>query len=404
MWGARRKLKIKNQRLKIWIFTFVIFLCGCAKQPDLRSEAHKKYENGDFEAALKELEEEPHRKQDKLLTLLDKGMFLHAAGLYDESNKIFDEAYSQAEYLESRYAHEEILASLSNETSLPYAGETYERLLIQVFQMLNYCLQGKLEEALVEVRQYQGDLQRFFGSSVPKDFQDSFALSLAGILWEANGLLGDARIDFQKAARVNFRAEAAKNNGNVIVVIESGLSPILVGEKTWVGDILLELPKLEERSSPTDHVLIEASSADTQTFKTVPLTKIAAMAGANLDHKLELAKNHKFVKTALKQWAEAKSYFTLRDKDKNQRGAGELQGLLAAAAFSILFNSMETADTRIWSTLPDSFQIARFELPPGEHKIKIVPKDSSGKNSGRPITQKIRVEKGHPLFLAYRIF
>ena len=394
---------VRLSNYKSAIVILVLLLCGCAKQIPLpaQTDAHQKYEQGDFEEALAALDKQPVRNKDRLLYLLDKGTFLHAAGKYEESNKVFEEAAHFAEYWRSKSAGQEIAAAFTNERVLTYAGATYERLLIQVFQMLNYALLGQSEEALVEVRQYHNDLARFFGSQIPKEYQDAFAYDLASILWNLNGHTDDARIDFQKASKTNSNASKIDTEGNVVVILESGKAPILEGEKTWIADIKIELPKIRERESQTDHAQIVVDYATKAT--TTTLNNITTMAKADLEHKLEVAKTHKFFKTALKEWVEAKTFYTLNKTDL-PLGAKLAEEIFVTAAVSMLFNSLEAADTRIWSTLPNTFQLARFSLPEGEHELKIWRIDSQGNKIGKPISKKIIVQKNRPTFAVFRIF
>ncbi len=399
MWGINGRKVVIPAKAGIQILILIWFLfVGCAKQPysPTESDAHKKYEKGDFEGALEALEKEPYRKKDRLLYLLDKATFLHAAGHYEESNTVFEEAFHAAEYWESKSAGQEIAAAFTNETVLPYSGEIYERLLIQTFQMLNYALLGKMDEALIEVRQYHNDLYRFFGFPIPKAYQDAFAFKLASLLWELHGQKDDARIDNQKALKSNIQSGSVPNNGNVIVILETGLAPILEGEKTVIADIVIKLPKIKEREFETDPVQIVVDKKEM--FESIPLNNITTMASANLEKKLEIAKTHKFFKTALKEWAEAKILYTLKDKPSNMpEGARLAQAIFAGAAVALIANSLEAADLRIWSTLPNTFQIARLSLPSGEHTLKI-------KGTHKTVSKKIVVPQKQPLFLAFRIF
>ncbi|MDO8526129.1 MAG: hypothetical protein Q7T03_00405 [Deltaproteobacteria bacterium] len=345
--------------------------------------AQSAYARGDVEEALQEIDKQKFRKQDQLLYLLDKAVYLHAAGRYKESNAVFEKAHHLSDYLESKYAHQEIAAAFTNETILPYSGETYERLLIEVYQMLNSALMGNFKEALIEVRQYNTTLRRFFGSQIPKEFEDPFALMLAATIWQANGLKDDARIDYQKAVRANPHAKAIDNETNVIVIVASGSSPVLEGEKKWIADILLELPKVKIRTPNVAPVEIRVDGKPAG--KTIPLSNINAMAENNLTKKLEVAKDHKFVKTAFKQWAEMQSYYSLKTRTgKISEAQKQFEGLLAAAAISVLFNAFEEADLRIWSSLPANFQMFRLQLSPGEHEI---------------MGKKISVPEKGPLFI-----
>ena len=51
--------------------------------------------------------------------------------------------------------------------------------------------------------------------------------------------------------------------------------------------------------------------------------------------------------------------------------AGEVGGFLGRVASRALATATERADTRSWSILPAELLLARFQLPPGQHRLRI---------------------------------
>ena len=73
----------------------VLLLAGCASV-DFRATAEESLMTGDYEAAVKEVEKKEessyYKGKNTLLYYLDYGFLCHYAGLYEESNKVLDQA------------------------------------------------------------------------------------------------------------------------------------------------------------------------------------------------------------------------------------------------------------------------------------------------------------------------
>jgi len=86
---------------------------------------------------------------------------------------------------------------LSNDLTLPYEGEDFETVLINVVAALNYVLLNQWDDALVEARKVDHKLNvindRYDKKNVYKE--DAFARYLSGILYEGKGELNDAFIE-----------------------------------------------------------------------------------------------------------------------------------------------------------------------------------------------------------------
>ena len=54
--------------------------------------------------------------------------------------------------LYTRKIRTETLAFMTNDTALPYEGDPYEQVLINVLKALNYAMLGQWQDALVEAR------------------------------------------------------------------------------------------------------------------------------------------------------------------------------------------------------------------------------------------------------------
>lgn len=152
-------------------------------------------------AAIVEQKEKEYGAKSRLLYGMDRGMTLQLAGRYEDSNAELERAEDEVERLYTRTIRSETVAFLSNDTVLPYEGDAYEHVMINVIKAVNYAALGQLEEALVEARRIDHRLN-VLGDRVQDRGRyrtDGFARHLTGILYEAAGDLNNAFIAYRNA-------------------------------------------------------------------------------------------------------------------------------------------------------------------------------------------------------------
>jgi hypothetical protein len=137
-------------------------------------------------------------------------MLLHVSGEYAASNAAFEVAKRIGEDLYTTRLGNAGLSLMVNDYALDYAGENFERTLIHLFSALNYRMLGDRDSALVEVRQ-MGDYLRKLQVDSPNENvyqEDAFARYLSALLYESQGELDSAFVDFKKAAKAysDYRA------------------------------------------------------------------------------------------------------------------------------------------------------------------------------------------------------
>jgi hypothetical protein len=152
-------------------------------------------------AAIVEQTEKEYGAKERLLYEMDRGMVLQLAGRYQESRAALEQADEEVERLYTRTIRSETAAFLTNDNALPYEGDAYEHVMINVINALNYAAQGQLQEALVEARRIDHRLNVL--SDRVKDVNqyrnDGFARYVSGILYEAVGDLNNAFIAYRNA-------------------------------------------------------------------------------------------------------------------------------------------------------------------------------------------------------------
>ncbi|MGE3814106.1 MAG: COG3014 family protein [Nitrospiraceae bacterium] len=160
--------------------------------------------------AVIEQAEKEYGSRSRLLYQMDRGMTLHLAGEYVRSNVELEKADREVERLYTRSIRGETAAFLTNDTLLPYEGDPYEHVMINVIKALNYAGLGQLTEALVEARQIDHRLNVLSDRAKSKDSyrDDAFARYLSGVLYEASGDINNAFIAYRNAYEAYDAARA----------------------------------------------------------------------------------------------------------------------------------------------------------------------------------------------------
>ena len=142
--------------------------------------------------------------KSQLLFLLDKGMVLHLAGQYAESNVVLEEAHLLIEDLYTKRLRDEASALLVNEARQPYEGAPHEHVMVNVVKALNYAAQQQWNEALVEARRIDHRLNVLGDKEEGKDtyHEDPFARYLVGLLYEIAGDTNNAYVGYRKAEQI----------------------------------------------------------------------------------------------------------------------------------------------------------------------------------------------------------
>ncbi|WP_426754158.1 COG3014 family protein [Myxococcus sp. Y35] len=397
-------------RLSGWgalaLASVLLLSSGCAGDYVARTRGVRSaYQQGDYSRALESLEAaaKDGPQQDRLLVLMDKGMVLHAAGQWAESNAVLEEAERLSEQLDSVSVSEEAKTLVTNERQRAYKGEDFEKLMISVLQALNYVELGDDEAAMVEVRQVNDRLEKMIAEEKKPYEQLAIARYLGGVIREDQRDWDSAYIDYAKAYEIAPRKEAlaepllrlakkvgrddmyaellakypdvpheplAPGEGQLIVVVEAGLSPEKQRGSRDGGDggALIEVPVYRTRGlAPPVNVALEGQSQ-----QAVTVTSLADVAVVHLDDRIGRLLAKQLAGVAVKAGVAA--------------GVGALtkSGELGALTFLVL-NAVNAPDLRSWLSLPAEFQVARFRVSAGSHTVRVT---SWGQTTEHPVEVK----------------
>ena len=182
-----------------------MLLTGCSGTFSHYEKVERSLQNGEPAKAVELIEaaEDDYGADNHLLYLMDQGMVLHLAGRYQESNTILEEADKLIEEQYTIRFRNQFSALLLNETQLPYKGEPFEQVLINVIKALNYALLQNWTESLVEARKIDHRLNVFSDRAQGDEYQeDPFARYLTGILYEIAEDWNNAYVAYRKAEAV----------------------------------------------------------------------------------------------------------------------------------------------------------------------------------------------------------
>ncbi|MDO8461296.1 MAG: hypothetical protein Q7S98_00380 [Deltaproteobacteria bacterium] len=393
----------------------LIFITGCGGGYVRQSRsARHAFQRGDYEKALQWYGKQKPPARDRLLYLLDQGVILHTAGRFQESLKVFEEAIKLSNELNGPRPVSKTAAIIANDNMIPYQGEPFERLLMNLFQVLNYIGMGQVDEALVEVRRINTRFSNYFKDEAKDYLRNAFVSYVSGTVWEANGKLNDAYIDYkttykkipafqplvqdllggstrlgllydqqkwQKLFRQSYKP-LPPNHGEVILLVQEGVVPEKRSTEEEAGLQILPVPTYPKHLRTPVTVTIRQGKEIVG--ETVPLYRVDEAAKATLaDQKAGIIARG-IARLAVKEGA-AVAVGTKVDRD-----LGILLGVLLLAT--------NRADLRSWLTLPRSLQVARFSLPKGSYDLQLEWR------GGSLLLKQVIVEDHKKTFVIRRIF
>ena len=183
------------------------FLCSAALGGCTLSQSHyllvdKRLLTSDYQEAdaIIRQAEKDYGAKSRVLYGMDRGMTLQLAGEYEQSNRL-EEAEEEVDRLYTRTVRTETAAFMTNDNTLPYEGEPYEQVMINVLKALNYASLNRWQDALVEARRMDHRLNVLADRTKDKAayHDDGFARYLSGILYESTGDVNNAFIAYRKA-------------------------------------------------------------------------------------------------------------------------------------------------------------------------------------------------------------
>jgi hypothetical protein len=181
----------------------LIFLTGCGPSVSRYLLIDDNLHAGNFKQAdaIVQQAEKEYGAKSRVLYGMDRGMTLQLAGDYKQSNAVLEQTEDEIDRLYTRTVRSETLAFMTNDNALPYEGEPYEQVMVNVLKALNYACLNQWQDALVEARRIDHRLNVLSDGTKDKAAyrDDGFARYLSGILYESAGDMNNAFIAYRNA-------------------------------------------------------------------------------------------------------------------------------------------------------------------------------------------------------------
>jgi hypothetical protein len=389
---------------------------------------------GKYEEAVKYIEEIKTREyppKDALLYFLDLGIIYHYAHQPLKSNFYFEKAERLIEDLFTKSLSAEAISFLIDDNVLPYQGEDYEDIYINIFKALNYLKLEKFDEAFVEVRRVNQKLRileekyqkvaDFYNENQEEIgvkyapgkntfFCDALACYLSFLIYRAEGKFDDSEIDRQRILKA-WRAHPQIYYHPLPPWIKNPSPPSNQSRLNiiaFVGRAPLKYSTVLCLDTYEENVVVITSSQPEDTFydvlffpvkpgyhfkfalpKIKPLptavSKIEVIINNQLRGELFLIEDLSrvaqevykvkapiiYLKTILRAFAKGIAAQKVEEKFRSKKGKPAWVNLLASGLTKASIEFTEKADLRSWQTMPDKCFIGEYLLSPGIYDITL---------------------------------
>lgn len=394
-------------------------LTACSQKTSFMEQDRLQAEGNYNEAivhAKNKIDKNDKSARDNLLWELYLGQSYFFSEAYGNSISIFDEAEALMKYHRERLLSVELAkdvgALLSSDNARPYMGNEYDGIMLNTYKALAYLHQKEYASARVEFnraidrqrrakeffaeliakekellakeqqnqnissdlseevqsKQYQNILRRNYPElssyRLYPEFVNPMTNYLAALFALANGDGAKAEFLLKESAAMlgenttvqeDFEALQKDESGpKVWLIYEEGLAPVLeemrIDFPVWIftnqlNYVSLALPRMQERSGAFEKLLISHDG------KQIAQTQI--LSSMERVMQTEFTKRYSSIMERALYSALVKSIMQYRAGDSGNN-------LLSFSA--TLYTLLSTqADTRIWSSLPKNFHLARFE-------------------------------------------
>jgi tetratricopeptide (TPR) repeat protein len=397
---------------------------GCATYTARMNNTGVYYYDGEYDLAMVELDELvlSSSNEDCCLFMIERGKVRLAAGMYDSAIVDMQAAERRFDEIEGTASVGELLStSIISEGSKEYHPEPHEKILLNTYLLLSYWEAGDRGGAYVERNRVVRRLSEYVGNfTAQKDppLDVPFARYVAAVLYENEGMLDDARIEYDRIEDLYPEAIPWTPNSHlteIVVLTEMGRAPVKVSR-----EIRGYFEKVNGRTfgyftlpgAAGQHVYPVSSaflSGDSElgtvfTFafpEYVRMPRVAARCRPVIDgveagtavtlDDLEETAMEEFKRdlgTILLKSA-IRTYLQLLAQNKLDGDLGKIASLV-----SKFFSAVETADTRSWQTLPSEIAVFRMEVEPGSHEVSLRYYDAGGRLICQSAVRQVWVEKG----------
>jgi tetratricopeptide (TPR) repeat protein len=397
---------------------------GCATYTARMSDTGVYYYDGEYDLAMSKLDElvVSSSNEDCCLFMLERGKVRLAAGMYDSAIVDMQAAERRFDEIEGTASVGEILStSIVSEGSKEYQPEPHEKILLNTYLLLSYWGAGDRGGAYVERNRVIKRLEEYLGIvTAEKDslLDVPFARYVAAVLYENEGKLDDARIEYSRVEDLYPEAVPWTPNSHlteIVVLTEMGRAPVKISREIrgyfekvngrTFGYFTLPGNAGQQVYPVTSSFLSGDAGLGTVFTFTFPeyvrmprgavycrpvIDGVETGMAVTLDDLEETAMEafRRDIGTILLKSA-LRTYLQLLAQNKLDGDAGRIASVVAK-----FFSLVERADTRSWQTLPSEIAVFRMEIEPGSHEVSLRYFDASDRLVSESAGRQVWVEKG----------
>ncbi|HWD19318.1 MAG TPA: hypothetical protein VHB20_08555 [Verrucomicrobiae bacterium] len=131
-------------------------LAGCQTYHSKERDALEAWRASDVQGAAQAFTARAERenRRDAIIWRLEAGTALRAAGQFDQSTRLFDEAEARIDQHEQEAkvrVGQEVISVLGNPAETTYVGRTYDKIMVDTYKALNDMELGQLDRARVDL-------------------------------------------------------------------------------------------------------------------------------------------------------------------------------------------------------------------------------------------------------------
>ncbi|MCK4549897.1 MAG: hypothetical protein KAU49_06995 [Candidatus Krumholzibacteria bacterium] len=412
------------KKAAITVLVVLSAIAGCATYTARMTETGIYYYDGEYDRARDELDELvlSSSNEDIYLYLLERGKVRLASGMYDSAIVDMQAAEQRFDEIEGTTSIGEAFGTaLVSDGSREYQPVAHEKILLNTYLLLSYLGAGERDGAYVERNRVIRRLSEYIGSVESVDdppLDVPFARYIAAVMYENEGKLDDARIEYDRVEDLYPEAVPWSPNSHlteIVVLTEMGRAPVMISREIrgYFEKVngrtfgYFALPGgVGQQVYPVSSALIGNDTGFGTIFTFAFPEYVRIPRGAVLAYPVVdgveagmAVTLDDFEETAMEAFRRNLASILIRSAVRTYLQLliqNELDGDVGriAAVVSKFFSVTERADTRSWQTLPSEISVFRMEVEPGSHEVLMRYYDAGGTLVGESGTREVWVEKG----------
>lgn len=384
------------------------------------------------DSIVKEREKRSNQKNEDVLKL-EEAMMRMCQGDFKNSELLLREVRDSFDTLENQNVKkgaQKMASMLTDDCTLSYGGEDYEKVMIRVMLALNSLMTDGYD-ARAYANQINLKQEQIIAASeedpetkekVKKSYKNvAIGPYICGILGDSDVTAQQEQIrEFTKVTqwspqfdggrelleRAQNGAASEKGNGVVYVFAFVGHGPYKVETNAEVTQAALLITDLIVSAAakhsvpptiapvpipmiavaPCRYNAAKVTVDDAQSVLTETITDVNTMA----IEQFEVNKPWIIARAAARRVVKKAGIYGIKEVAGTDSAGGEL--LLDLVG--ILWEASEEADTRCWNLLPGTIQVARMELPAGDHDLQLAAVSEAYKHRYPQLNGTVRYEPG----------